>query len=449
MSRRLKFFYLPFMALAAHGGSCAPHAKHDRSNREAYEFKKVAKHPPMGWNSWDVYGADVTEEEVRATAAVMASTLKPLGYQYVVIDIAWYAPEATAVDEGYKRPRPKQLIDGYGRLVPTPVRFPSAKAGSFKPLADELHAMGLKLGLHIMRGIPRQAVEQNTPIKGTPYRARDIVTYEKACTFYDGMLSIDMTKPGAQAYYDSIVELYASWGIDFLKADDMTSYPHKLDEPRALRLAIEKVKHPIVLSLSPGAVNVWDRNFLSHHADMYRISGDFWDEWEDLRAQFQKAHLFGPYTGPFAWADLDMIPFGRINVRGERGQGARQARFVAPEARTLMALWTIFRSPLMLGMELTQLNDETRALITNADAIRIDQTSINNREVRFVPNQEVVWAADAPDATETYAALFNISDEPRTIATTWRELGLAAKAPLAYGAFGRVRSVNWMVRRFA
>lgn len=251
----------------------------------AIPVNKVASKPPMGWNSWDVFGADVTEAEVKAAADVMASHLKPLGYEYLVIDIAWYAPHASAVGQRYKQPRPEQVIDEFGRLIPVTERFPSAAGGKgFRPLANHLHERGLKLGIHVMRGMPRQAVENNTPIKGTPYKAQDIVCYEKACTFYDGMLSIDMSRPGAQEYYNSIVELYAQWGVDFIKADDMTSYPHKFDEVKAMRLAVEKANRPIVLSLSPGAVNSWDRNVLSHYADQFRISGDFWDEWPDPTA---------------------------------------------------------------------------------------------------------------------------------------------------------------------
>ena len=319
-------------------------------NYGSFPIEKVAKTPPMGWNSWDVFGADVTEEEVKAITDFMADSLKHFGYEYVVIDIAWYAPEATAVHEKYKEPYPKQVIDQYGRLLPAPNKFPSAKDSTFKELARYIHDKGLKMGIHVMRGIPRQAVEQNTPIKGTPYRAQDIVMYEKTCTFYDGLLSIDMTKPGSQEYYNSIVELYEEWGIDFIKADDMTSYPPKLDEGKALRYAIEEVERPIVLSLSPGAVNSWDRSYLHYYADMYRISGDFWDEWEDLKDMFNRARIFKGHTGPGGWADCDMIPLGYINVRGERGVGGRMSRFTPEEYKTLMSFWTIYRSPLMLGM---------------------------------------------------------------------------------------------------
>lgn len=380
-------------------------------NYGSFEIDKTATTPPMGWNSWDVYGADVTEQEVKAAADYISENLLEYGYEYIVIDIAWYAPHASAVHEKYKEPYPEQIIDDYGRLLPATNRFPSAKDGSFKVLADYIHDKGLKFGVHVMRGIPRQAVEQNTPIKGTKYGARDIVMYEKTCTFYDGLLSIDMSKPGAQEYYNSIVELYTEWGVDFIKADDMTSYPPKYDEPKGLRYAIEQSERPIVLSFSPGAVNSWDRSFLNHYADMYRISGDFWDEWPKLKKMFDRCRIFKGHTGPGGWADCDMIPLGIINIRGEKGVGERKTRFTPDEQYTLMTLWSIYRSPLMLGMDVTRLDDFTLSLLTNRKVLQINQSSINNDEV-YNKDGVIVWAANSKKGDETYLAVFNTNDHP-------------------------------------
>jgi len=388
---------------------CNPQTKNKEINYGSFHIDKTADTPPMGWNSWDVYGADVTGKEIKEIADYMSANLLEYGYEYVVIDIAWYAPNASALHEKYKEPYPEQIIDEYGRLIPATNRFPSAKNGSFKELADYIHDKGLKFGIHVMRGIPRQAVEQNTPIKGTEYSARDIVMYEKTCTFYDGLLSIDMSKPGAQEYYNSIIELYSEWGVDFIKADDMTSYPHKYDEAKGLRYAIEQSGKPIVLSLSPGAVNSWDRSYLHHYADMYRISGDFWDEWPKLKNMFDKCRVFKGHTGVGGWADCDMIPLGIINIRGERGDGERKTRFTPTEQYTLMTLWSVFRSPLMLGMDLTRLDTFTSSLLTNKKVIEINQTSKNNDEIY---NQEgiIIWKADSKDGAETYLAVFNTND---------------------------------------
>ena len=423
----MKSINLPAFILILLVGSCnQPTTPINDINYGGFSIDKVAQTPPMGWNSWDVFGADVTEEEVKAMADYMSENLKQFGYEYIVIDIAWYAPNASAIDQRYKEPNPHQLIDEYGRLVPDPGRFPSAKNGNgFKPLADYVHSKGLKFGIHIMRGIPKQAVAQNTPIHGTSYKAKDVVMYEKSCPFYDGLLSINMSRPGSQEYYNSIVNLYAEWGVDFIKADDMTSYPHKLDESKALRYAIEQNDRPMVMSLSPGAVHSWNRNFLQHYADMYRISGDFWDEWEDLKDMFNRARIFKDHTGPGGWADCDMIPLGKINIRAEHGDGERMSLFTPTEYKTLMSFWTIYRSPLMLGMDLSQMDDYTYSVITNQDALNINQTSVNNREVDFKRDSYTIWAADSPEGDEYYLAMFNLEEEPMELEVSLQQLGIS------------------------
>jgi hypothetical protein len=182
----------------------------------------VAPTPPMGWNSWDSYGTTVREDQVKANVDWMAEHLAKYGWKYIVVDIQWYEPNAQGHD--YK-PGAPLTMDEFGRLTPAVNRFPSSGNGAgFKPLADYVHSKGLKFGIHIMRGIPRQAVEENLPIKGTQYHASDIADKDNACRWNPDMWGIDTTKPGAQAYYDSIAQLYASWGVDFIKADDMGSH---------------------------------------------------------------------------------------------------------------------------------------------------------------------------------------------------------------------------------
>src|SRR5438309_10539147 len=208
--------------------------------------KVLAQTPPMGWNSWDSYGTTVTEAQVKANADVMARDLKSHGWEYIVVDIQWYEPNAQGHDYA---PEAKLAMDQYGRLLPAVNRFPSSADGTgFKHLADYVHSKGLRFGIHIMRGIPRQAVEQNLPIKGTQYRAADVADKDNACRWNPDMWGWDTTKPGAQAYYDSLAELYASWGLDFIKADDMGSHLYQPAEIKALALAIRQAGRPIVLS---------------------------------------------------------------------------------------------------------------------------------------------------------------------------------------------------------
>lgn len=171
--------------------------------------------PPMGWNSWDSYGTSVREEQVKANADVMARDLAKYGWQYIVVDIQWYEPNAQGHDY---RPGAHLSMDRYGRLLPAVNRFPSAANGrGFRPLADYVHSKGLKFGIHIMRGVPRQAVAENLPILGTPYHAADIADKDNPCKWNPDMWGVDMTKPGAQAYYDSMVQLYASWALTLSK----------------------------------------------------------------------------------------------------------------------------------------------------------------------------------------------------------------------------------------
>lgn len=394
------------------------------------EIPKQAQRPPMGWNSWDVYGVDVTEAEVLAVADVMAAKLLPAGYDTVVIDLGWYAPGSTAIGKHYQRANPHQLIDQWGRFLPCPDRFPSARDGKgFKPLADAIHAKGLKFGIHVLRGIPIQAVWENTPIKGTSLHARDIAVPEIRCVFYDGLYGTDCNRPGALEYYRSIFELYAKWGVDFIKADDMTSYPQHYDEVKAFRWALDHCERPMVLSLSPGAVSYFDRSHAAHHGDMYRISGDFWDNWNSLKAMFEKCRMFQGHTGPGHWADCDMIPLGKINVRAETEGGARQSNFTTTEAQTLLSLWAIFRSPLMLGMDLTALDDDLLAMLTNPELIRINQHSVGNREVRFDATSSL-WRAESADGESVYAALFNLTDDDQALPISIDEIAAPGTNPI-------------------
>jgi alpha-galactosidase len=246
--------------------------------------------PPMGWNSWDSYGTTVREEQVKANADVMARDLSKYGWQYVVVDIQWYEPGAQGHDYA---PGAKLAMDGFGRLVPALNRFPSSAGGrGFKPLADYVHSKGLKFGIHIMRGIPRQAVDANLPIAGTPFHAADITDRDNPCRWNPDMWGVDTTKAGAQAYYDSIAQLYASWGVDFIKADDMGSHLYQPAEIRALALAIRKTGRPVVLSISPGPAPISEAEFFEKFAQMWRISDDFWDDWRLLRK---------PATGQTTW----------------------------------------------------------------------------------------------------------------------------------------------------
>lgn len=400
----------------------APHAPaRQRAAHVSPEFKRrLAPTPPMGWNSWDAYGTTVTEREVKANADYMARHLARYGWRYVVVDIQWYEPNAKA--HGY-RENAELVLDEWGRLLPAPNRFPSAAGGrGFKPLADYVHSKGLKFGIHIMRGIPRQAVKENLPVRGTRVRAGDAADRTSTCPWNSDMYGVDVSRAGGQAYYDSVVALYARWGVDYIKADDM-GRPFHAEEVAALSRAIKKSGRPIVLSLSPGAADVTRAGEYQAHAQLWRISDDFWDRWKDLKQQFEFCRRWAPYVGPGSWPDADMLPLGRIGLRAERGD-ARQTHFTRDEQYTLMTLWSIFRSPLMFGGDLPSNDAFTLSLMTNGEVLAVNQRSAGNREL-FARGNHVAWAADAPGTGDKYLAVFNLDDEAAAeIKIEWRELGL-------------------------
>ena len=367
-------------------------------------FWSWAQKPPLGWNSWDCYGAGVWQTDVLANADYMAKNLKSHGWNIITIDIQWYEPLAHTTE--YRRGAVLET-DTNGRLLPAPNRFPMTQdSRSFKPIADYLHAKGLKFGLHLMRGIPRQAVDRdNAPILGTEYHAADIADKTNVCRWNGDMYGVDMSKPGAQEYYNSVFALLASWNLDFVKVDDLAGHAAEIE---AVRKAIDKTGRPIVFSISPGGSSVARGEHVSTNANMWRISGDFWDSWGALYAQFARLDSWTPFRAPGHWPDADMIPFG--NVRAWQ-QTNNWTKFTKEEHYTLMTLWSIARSPLILGGNLPKNDDFTLALLTNDEVIAVNQDSLNNRQL-FNTNNHVAWVADVPGSKDKYLAVFNASPAP-------------------------------------
>jgi len=383
--------------LVAVGTACYPTTSVARSRSSDYH--QWAETPPQGWNSWDIFGTTVTERQVKDQADAMAKLLKPAGYDILTVDIQWYEPNAKG--HAYQ-PGAKLEMDEHGRLLPAPNRFPSAKGGQgFKPLADYVHSKGLRFGIHIMRGIPRQAVARNAPVLGTAFRAAEIALTNSTCPWNPDMFGVDATTEGGQAYYDSLFELYASWGVDYVKVDDI-SRPYdnaQRVEIEAIRRAIDKTERPIVLSLSPGATPLSVGEHVMNHANLWRISDDFWDRWGLLRDMFDRVHAWTPFRGPGHWPDADMLPLGIIDF-------GRPTHFTKEEQYTLMSLWSIARSPLIFGGDMTKLDEFTLSILTNPEMLAVNQHSTNNRQIKR-ENNLIVWAADVPDSEDKYVALFN------------------------------------------
>jgi len=363
------------------------------------DYHVWATTPPLGWNSWDCFGTTVTEQQIKEQADAMAKYLLPSGYKYLTVDIQWYEPEAKG--HAYD-PKAVLTMDEYGRLTPGLKKFPSAaNSKGFKYLADYVHSKGLKFGIHIMRGIPRQAVEKNTPILGTSVKAQDIALTNSRCAWNPDMYGVDATKSEGQAYYNSIVQMYADWGVDFIKCDDI-SRPYdnvQKAEIEALRNAIDKTGRPIILSLSPGATPVTAAEHVMNHANMWRITDDFWDRWGLLLTMFERLDAWTPYRGPGHFPDADMLPIGIVDFK-------RPTNFTKNEQYTLMSMWAIGRSPLIFGGDMTKLDEFTKEMLTNPEILKVNQQSTNNRQVSRDKNL-IVWTADVPNSKDKYVALFN------------------------------------------
>jgi hypothetical protein len=387
----------------------------------------LAATPPMGWNSWDSFGESVSEADVRANALWMAQHLKNFGWQYVVVDMGWYVTNHSA---GSNAETAQFSLDEFGRFTPAANSIPSAANGaSFKPLADYIHSLGLKFGIHILRGIPKDAVRKNLPIAGSSFHAADAANTSDTCPWNPFNYGLDASKPAAQAYYDSIAQQYAGWGVDFLKVDCIADHPYKSDEIRMLSQALRKTGRPIVLSLSPGPAALEKAEELSKYAQMWRISDDVWDLWHSdeqlpsgIQNQFARAAKWAPYSGPGHWPDADMLPLGRLEpVAG--WQNPRATRLTHDEQRTQLTLWSIFRSPLMMGGNLTLCDQWTESLLTNNEVLAVDQHSTGNHPV-LSTEKTALWLAQPQDGNGYYVAVFNLDSVSQTLNYWWKEVGL-------------------------
>ncbi len=379
---------------------------------------------PMGWNSYDYYDTTVTQADVIANADFMAEKLKKSGWEYIVVDIEWYSNDAGTRRKEYQYiPFGDVQMDEYGRMQPSPIRFPSSVDGSgFKWLADYIHAKGLKFGIHIMRGIPRDAAHRHLPIYASTYTADEAADAFSICGWNPDMYGVKDNEAG-QAYYDSIISMYAEWGVDFIKCDDiwdswMCKEPLKFSgwhETRMLHEAILKCGRPIVLSLSPGPAHV-DRAWnYSEHANMWRITDDFWDNWEALKDMFTRCERWQDHVKKGCYPDCDMLPLGFLG----KGFGQeRRTNFTEDEQRTMLTLWCIFGSPLMLGCELIKLDDETLKLITDEQILGLLAEGRHGRQLVHT-DRFAAWINEPTEKKAvdkgSYIALFNLDDERRHV----------------------------------
>ena len=399
------------------------------------QAQPVAQKPPMGWNSYNCFGSAVHEDEVKANADYMAKHLKQYGWKYIVVDFLWAYDNPPYSKIG--NPEQKRLGDGsyipwlamdeYGRLLPQTDKFPSSFQGKgFKPLADYVHSLGLKFGIHVMRGIPRQAVWAKTKVLGTDgITADQIADTTSICGWLNHMYGLDMTKNGAQEYLNSLLQLYASWGIDFIKVDDI-SRPYHSAEIEGYKKSIENCGRPIVLSLSPGATPIKDSLHVIARANMWRMADDFWDNWKEIVAMMNYAKQWQGIGGPGHWPDCDMLQIGKLSKRGPVGP-ERYSRFTDDELRTHFTFWCIYQSPLFMGGNLPDDRPFDDSLLTNEEVIAVDQNAEHPRCI-YQDGAKAIWISHVLNSKQINIALFNFKDEALPVSFPFKSIGNFKKA---------------------
>lgn len=390
----------------------------------------LALTPPMGWNSYDAFGDSVRESEILSNALWLKRKLQPVGWDTIVVDFRWY----DSLADGIRVQNPEGVtLDQFGRCIPPANRFPSAADGAgFKNLADEIHAMGLKFGIHIMRGIPRKAVEQNRPIAGSKFTAAQAALPEgdpnRTCVWNSDMFGVDATTAAGKAWYESIARQYAQWGVDYVKCDDIANMLrggiYGSNEIEALSLALRHSGRSIVLSLSPGPAPVTQAAHLEEFANLWRISGDFWDNWRSLNNQFRLFDQWHGYGKPGHWPDGDMIPFGHICQRNRDVHPDRWTRFTRNEQLTLMSLWALAPSPLMLGANLPDNDPWTTALLSNPEVLAVDQDALGlqGQQRGATTSGAEIWTKKLADDSIA-VGFFNRGEKLLTMDYPWRNLG--------------------------
>ena len=387
--------------------------------------------PPMGWNSYDAWGTSIVEDEVLANARYMQQQLLPHGWKYIVIDARWYDSVSSYDDRNFNKERAgaKLFADEFGRMIPAPARFPSAVDGKgFKPLADQIHALGLKFGFHMMRGIPRQAVKAATPIEGSRFTAADAGDPKNTCSWCPDMFGVRNNEAG-QAWYDSCARQWAAWGLDFVKVDDL-SRPYSAHEIEMIRKALDKCGRPIVFSSSPGPTEPSRAEHIANNTNMWRISGDFWDRWEDLDRAFDLLGQWQSVGGPGHWPDADMIPFGHIGIKCTIAGKDRQTRFTKDEQVTLMSLWSLAPSPLMLGNNLPDTDAWTLSLLTNDEVLAVNQDALGFPARRVMQTRGTeIWVKPLKNGGKAIG-LFNRSSAAQSVELDWKSAGLSGQQAL-------------------
>jgi len=381
----------------------------------AAQVNGAGEKPYLGWSTFSeqtVNGSFLTQANIQAQSdALKASGLEEHGFRYINIDSGWQGS-----------------FDANGRPIPNPTTFPDMKA-----LVDHIHANGQKAGMYWIPGIEQPAVDGNYPILGTSYHTQDIVVMPLAKgNAFAGPLpnpyhdKIDFTKPGAQQYINSVVDLFASWGIDFIKLDGVTpgSYVNDLSidnrpDVKAWSKAIAQSGRPIWLTISwqldQDYLDVWQQ-----YSNARRIDDDveceggcggYLTNWPRIILREYDDVGWENAAGPtLGWNDLDTLDVGNGSADG----------LSDTEKQTAITIWAMANAPLYLGGDLTQLDAFAKSAFTNDELLAVDQSG--HPAIQKTGGFHPVWIADAGDG-DYYVALYNFAAFPDRVDVRWSDLG--------------------------
>jgi alpha-galactosidase len=407
LRKSLTFFFIFLVVASFWGFTTNQHVSlAHASTLHVAENNGAAPTPFMGWSTWDFDGYYPTESNVEAQANVEASKLKAYGYNYVLLDDFWYL-------------NPSTTVNANGYWVPNSSQFPNGLSG----LASYVHNLGLKVGFYLTPGIPVAAVNQNTPIVGTTYHARDIANtsqYETNYNYGNGvMYAIDYSKPGAQAYINGWADELASWGADFLKVDGVGD--GDVGDVQAWSQALQQSGRSIVFDIS-NSLDVNNAHTWQQYTNAWRIDGDVecycstQVTWNSMVGRFHDAPAWTQYAGPNAWNDLDALQISDGSKDG----------ITNDERQTYMTLWAIEAAPLYAGDDLTSMDSYGLSLLTNTEVVGIDQAGHAAHPVSQASNQQV-WFANNGNGSYT-VALFNLGGSSANVTANWSDLGFSGSA---------------------
>lgn len=380
------------------------------------EDNGVGLTPALGWSSWSFIRHDPTAAGIEAQARAMKSSgLARVGFQYVNVDDFWYQCP------GSQGPN----VDQYGRWVTDNSKFPAdGTENGIQVVAGYVHHLGLKFGLYVTPGISAQAVAQNSPIEGTPYTADQIAEPSVHENNYNcgGMVGIDYSKPGAQAFIDSWADEFASWGVDYLKLDGVGSFD--IPDVQAWSQALRQTGRPIHLELS-NSLNIADASTWAQYSNGWRTGGDIecygcesngssypLTDWANIESRFDQVAQWQPDGGPGAFNDYDSLEIGNGSNDG----------LTPDERQTQMSLWALAASPLILGTDLTHLDPLDLSYLTNRAVLSVDQDSIDASRVADSSTAQVF--AKTEKSGDVVAGLFNTSSQAEVVSTTAAAVGL-------------------------